>query len=231
MGFFDSESSYDPRRDRPVEQQAGPARLGPPSGWVLPTVLPTVRVLGQSDNVRIALVGVRCWPEGVTLGLSVLRRWAPPPARTGLGFPPRDNPDDWAFRFGLRFADGKVAIAPRRPAPPRTAADANGVVLRQQSGGGDQYFRHYDFYLWPLPPRGRLTLVLDWPAEKVPETHTELDAGQLREGAARAQVVWADLPAPSPDAVNRLSRSVSFGTSGGSGAAVARRRSAHDRDS
>jgi hypothetical protein len=233
MGFFDTEPTSDPRRDRPVQQQAVSGRSGPPEGWVLPTLLPWVRVLGQSDNVRVALVGVRCWPDGLSLDLHVLRRWAPPVPRPGLGFPPRDN-DDWAFRFGLRFSDGRIGIAPRRPGGPQPPPAEDAVLLRQQSGGGGQYFRHYTFYLWPLPPIGRLTLVLDWPAERITETHTELDADPIRSAAARAVVVWSDLPksdgtGPGPGTSGFTSTSA-WSMSGGTSVA-ARRPSANDRES
>ncbi|HEX3787922.1 MAG TPA: hypothetical protein VHW44_08675 [Pseudonocardiaceae bacterium] len=191
MGFFDG-ATDDPRAaTRPQEQRAVPGRVEPPEGWVLPTVLPWVRVLGQSDHARIALVGLRCWPEGVSLDLHVLRRFAPPTSRAGLGFPP--DQDDWPFRFGLRFSDGRRAIAPGR-APARGAADQDAVSLRPRGATGSPFHRHYDFHLWPLPPKGRLILVVEWPAEKIRETYTELDAGEIRSAAARAVVVWPDLP-------------------------------------
>ena len=231
MGFFDTAAAHDPRRNRPTEQQASSGRTGPPEGWVLPTVLPAVRVLGHTDKVRIALVGMRVWPDGVSFGLHVLRRWAPPLPRPGFGFPPEH--DDWSFRFGVKFSDGRIAIAPKRLTPP--PPDEDGVLLRQQSGGGGQHFRQYDFYLWPLPPRGRLTLVLDWPLEGIIETRTEFDAGEIRSAAARAVVVWPDLPksngSSSSYSASSTSVSTSTSVSASASASVTRRRSANDRES
>lgn len=212
MGFFDDRTEDGQQSAQPVEQRAWDARNGPPEGWVLPVVLPWVRVLGESDKARIALVGVRCWPAGVGLTLHVLRRWAPPVRRQGLEFPPPE-PSTWAFRFGLRFADGRTAIAPNR-LHDRPHQDLDGAVrLRPCGGGGSQFFRHHDFYLWPVPPIGRLTLVVDWPAEQIPETHTELDATEIRSGTKRARVIWPDLP------------------TGDDEAPVARRRRDNDRES
>lgn len=192
MGFFDDVLLADNRPAVPELQTVRPAHLGPPEGWVLPTVLPSVRVLGSSDNARIALVGMRCWPDGVSFDVRLMcrQRRTTRPRRDG-------RPDtQWAFRFGAQYADRRrVAVGEPpidRPSPERSA---DGLVLRPVSGGGGRFHRRWDFYLWPLPPRGRLTLVADWPAEGVPETYTELDAGEIRAAAARAVVLWRDLPA------------------------------------
>jgi hypothetical protein len=153
---------------------------------VLPTVLHAVRVLGRSDNARIALVGVRCWPDGVSLDLHLMCRQLP-------------GPDEWAFRFGVLTSDGRRAAAREFPPGPRPVEpDPAALVLRPIFGGGGRFHRRWEFYLWPLPPKGRLTMVADWPAEGIPETFTELDAGEIRSAAARAVVVWRDLPSADP---------------------------------
>jgi len=185
MGFFDDVLSRDDRRTSPERQTVQPAHLGPPLGWVLPTVLPAVRVLARSDNARIALVGVRCWPEGVSLDLHLM-------CRQLAGGPS----DEWGFRFGVLTSDGRRAAAREFPPGPRPAPapDGSEPVLRPIFGGGGRFHRRWEFYLWPLPPRGRLTMVADWPAEGIPESYTELDAGEIRSAAARAVIVWRDLP-------------------------------------
>lgn len=188
MGFFDDVLLTDGRPAAPEVQTVRPARFGPPEGWVLPTVLPVVRELGRSPNARIALVGVRCWPDGVSLDVRLLCRTRP------ASRPRRDGQvsAEWSFRFGVQYADRRRAAVGEFPPARPTGAD--GLVLRPTIGDGGRFHRHWDFYLWPLPPKGRLTLVADWPAQGVPETYTELDAGELRAGAARAVIVWRDLP-------------------------------------
>jgi hypothetical protein len=190
MGFFDDVISAPHVRSEPQRQTVRPARFGPPEGWVLPVVLPAVRVLGTSDNARIALVGLRCWPDGVTLTVQLMRRVASDPEaaphNTHLG-----------FRLGARFSDGRRAVAAHlllRTPPADDGPAGPNPILRSVGGGGGRFHRCAEFYLWPLPPRGRLTLVADWAAEEIPETSTELDAGDIRSAAARAVVVWADLP-------------------------------------
>jgi hypothetical protein len=187
MGFFDDVLLTADRPTTPELQTVNPAHLGPPEGWVLPTVLPAVRLLGRSENARIALVGLRCWPDGVSLDVRLMCR------TRQLGRPRRDGKaaDDWSFRFGVQYADRRrVAIGEFPPAE----RGRDGLVLRPTIGGGGRFHRHWEFYLWPLPPKGRLTLVADWPVEGIAETYTELDAGEIRSAAARAVVVWRDLP-------------------------------------
>jgi hypothetical protein len=195
MGFFDDVLQRDARPATPEVQTVRPAHLGPPEGWVLPTVLPAVRELGRSPNARIALVGLRCWPDGISLEVRLLRR-----ALTDSAQRDGQPGDDWSFRFGALFADRRrVAVG---EFPPERPYGTDGLVLRPTGGGGGRFHRRWEFYLWPLPPKGRLTLVADWPAERIAETYTELDAGDIRAAAARAVVVWRDLPvdpSPGPD--------------------------------
>jgi hypothetical protein len=186
MGFFDEVMVTGRRTAAPERQTVQPAHIGPPEGWVLPTVLPAVRVLGQSPNARIALVGLLCWPDGVTLDIRLMCR----ERRFG-----GSSSDDWAFRLGVRYADRRRVAAHEFPVQETAHEPAeNGLVLRPTIGGGGRFHRHWQFYLWPLPPKGRLTLVADWPSELIPETYTELDAGEIRSAAARSVVVWRDLP-------------------------------------
>ncbi|HEX5405469.1 MAG TPA: hypothetical protein VFX16_24610 [Pseudonocardiaceae bacterium] len=191
MGFFDDVLLTDNRPSTPELQTVNPAHLGPPEGWVLPTVLPAVRLLGRSENARIALVGLRCWPDGVSLDVRLMCR------TRRFDRPRRDGKpaDDWSFRFGVRYADRRrVAIGEFPPGRRSAERGTDGLVLRPTIGGGGRFHRHWEFYLWPLPPKGRLTLVADWPVEGIAETYTELDAGEIRAAAARAVVVWRDLP-------------------------------------
>jgi hypothetical protein len=205
MGFFDGVVGFSGFPIEPEQQVSLPARFGPPEGWVLPTVLPWVRVLGQSSNARIAMVGLRCWPHSVSIDVHLMVRRGPRVDR-GTGRPARQ---EWALRFGTQFSDGRRIVATDFPPRIKNNGHPNGakphaepadVVLRAASGGGGRFHRKLEFHLWPVPPKGRLTLVVDWPAEGIPETRTELDAGEIRSAAARAVVIWPDLPTWAADA-------------------------------
>lgn len=193
MGFFDEVALRDGRPATPEVQTVQPPHLGPPQGSVLPTLLPSVRVLGRSDNARLALVGLRCWPQGVSFDVQLMCRQVPGPTQARNG----NGEQEWAFRFGVLFSDGRRAAATGFPShgrqPVEDSADPPQVRLWPVFGGGGRFHRRWEFYLWPVPPKGRLTMVADWPGEGIPETYTELDAGDIRSASARAVVVWRDL--------------------------------------
>jgi hypothetical protein len=49
-------------------------------------------------------------------------------------------------------------------------------------------------WLWPIPPRGPVAFVCEWPALEIPLTCATLDAEVIRDAARRAVVLW-----PPPD--------------------------------
>ena len=51
-------------------------------------------------------------------------------------------------------------------------------------------------WLWGLPPPGPLTFTCQWPAEQIPPSQAELDAGLLLEAAARATTLWSEQGPP-----------------------------------
>ena len=75
------------------------------------------------------------------------------------------------LRFGMQFADGsKVTNLPGPlPGPPRGGGEPPpGPVLQQSGGsGGDREWRQ-DYWVWPLPPPGPLTLACEWPGAGIP---------------------------------------------------------------
>ncbi|MEU8775491.1 ankyrin repeat domain-containing protein [Streptomyces sp. NPDC048606] len=59
-----------------------------------------------------------------------------------------------------------------------------------------------DLYLRELPPPGNVRLVVEWPDEDVPETHTPVDAAALRAASGRVFEVWPVLERPAAGAVS-----------------------------
>jgi hypothetical protein len=45
-------------------------------------------------------------------------------------------------------------------------------------------------WVWPLPPRGPLALVCEWPEKKIGLTRSEIDADVIVDAAKGAQVLW-----------------------------------------
>jgi hypothetical protein len=99
-------------------------------------------------------------------------------------------PGEEFLRFGVLFADGTSAtnlggrhFAPDEPAPP---------LLRQQGGGGGGRRFDFRYWVWPLPPAGPMTLVVEWPWKGIAETRAEIDTQPILDAAARAIQVFPE---------------------------------------
>lgn len=119
----------------------------------------------------------------------------PPPAPDE---PPRYRPPAW-----IGPPDNMVSrLTDLGPSPFRATADGppTAPVLIARGGYGGSGCWRQDFWLWPLPSAGPLALVMEWPAEGVPETRVELSADDLGAAAERAIELWPDdRPEPPPD--------------------------------
>jgi hypothetical protein len=99
---------------------------------------------------------------------------------------------DAFLRFGIRYSDGRTC-SNLAYFPGDTGAGPRPMLMARASGGGSRSFDS-EFWLWPLPPAGPLTIVWQWPYFNVPETSLEIDAGPFLEAAARALQVWPEMP-------------------------------------
>lgn len=105
---------------------------------------------------------------------------------------PRD-----ALRLGVMFSDGhRAATTGGHPWP--HDADADRLVLLSDGGGGGGRRWDANFWVYPLPPGGPVTLVVSWPKYDVAETRAELDGAAIREAAGRAVILWPDDPDSEP---------------------------------
>jgi hypothetical protein len=48
------------------------------------------------------------------------------------------------------------------------------------------------YWVWPLPPPGPLTFVVEWPAHGIAESRAELDTQPILDAAARAIQVFPE---------------------------------------
>jgi hypothetical protein len=93
-----------------------------------------------------------------------------------------DGLPDELFRFGLEFADGSTVTSlevtgiggPTRPRGP--------ILAGGGGGGGDRRF-DMRYWVWPLPPPGKLTFLSEWPAQGLALTRREIDTGPIRTAA------------------------------------------------
>lgn len=182
MGFFDL-----------VPPPAAPSQHFHRPAWARPeTVLPGLaafsQILARTDEVVVALSGVRAYPNGFEFTTSVHVR-EPLRGREAFGhhgflrrFAGDDLPADF-LRLGLRFADGTILT--NLGTEPTDEFDTGPRLLPEGGHGGMQEFQQR-YWVWPLPPVGRFAVVCEWPARGIPETTTELPSSLILDAAARA---------------------------------------------
>jgi hypothetical protein len=209
----------------PEPRYRSPAWIGPPSG-TLPGVVELETVLARTDEVAVCLRGVFAYPTG--LSFDVVTMGGPDAAEldldphsmmlhrhrhrhrhrrhTGRGRDEELPPE--MLRFGLEFADG-TRVTNVGNDPWLAMADAGdedddsftprAPTLTEHGGGGGGTDWEQSYWLWPLPPPGRLTVVCEWPVARIPVTRVELDTAPIHAAAARAQVVFEFPERPDDD--------------------------------
>ncbi len=177
----------------------GWARVANPQGRMTPSNEVPVSVaiehmLVRTDQVAVALVGVRVYRSGVELVIQAHRRH--PRDRGGIDvFGPFGAGNTDQFVFGVEFADGQAASTLRRWSAPRSHDEP---MLMRGGGPGTDGVSTANFFLTPLPPAGRLTLISAWPVFDIAEARTDLDTTVIRAAASRAVVLWPHEPEPEP---------------------------------
>lgn len=199
MGFFD-DVPLPPPTDQPEEYRP-PEWLAAPEN-VAGRAADIGRALVRSPNVAIVADAFVAYPSGVEFRMVVRSR------QTNYDldafFPASRHPGTDAssdvLRVGVQFSDGAKASHLRFASFRRTedGAPAEPVLSLGGGGGGGRKWAA-TFWLWPLPPAGPLTLVVEWPSQGIPETRVELSADPLQAAAKDAVELWADdRPEPPP---------------------------------
>jgi hypothetical protein len=187
----------------PPERDGNPARLRPDG--VMPGVAPAPLSLIRTDEVAVAISGVRAYPNGFefTVHARMHREdlpWGLPPTDSIADPRTRQSPEK-ALRLGVLYADGHRARTPSdSPAGPAEDAGREYVTFLEVSRSGTGRQWDGDFWVHPLPPDGPVTFVASWLLYGVTETRAELDSRPIHEAARRAVTIWPDEPAPGEPA-------------------------------
>ena len=158
----------------------------------MPLELPVAR----TDKAAVVVRSIVAYPTGMEFSLATRLR----EARGGhlmhpFGYGPSDSGSaDRLLRFGVQFSDGSKATTVGHMPMPMPMDREPSIYLGQHGGSGRAHGWDFTFWLWPLPPPGRLIFVAAWPAEGIPETRVEIDADAIRDAASQAEVLWDDDP-------------------------------------
>jgi hypothetical protein len=165
----------------------------------IPVAVPLNAVLARTEDVVLALLGLRVHTTGLAFDLAARVR----PEAAG-----RVQLDDvlWghrhgagqAFLFGVEFSDGRRAstAVPRTGVPAPGLASGGDVVLSQGGGSGGPTSVDQSWWLAPLPPEGPLRFVVRCEPLGITETSVELDGAVIRRAADGVIQLWPWAPPP-----------------------------------
>jgi hypothetical protein len=165
---------------------------------VIPGSVPAEVILIRTDRVAVAVGSVRAYPNGFEFTVHVRARSADEdvgyvdPFERHRRLRGEQAPDD-ALRLGVLYADGRRTATTARYRLTRDD-DTERLVLQQGGGGGGDRSWDGEFWVYPLPPDGPVTLVASWLEHGVTEARAELDGTAIRAAARHAVPLWPDEP-------------------------------------
>jgi hypothetical protein len=181
-----------------------PPWFGPPESE-LGVAVPLRAVLVSEPAFAIALVNCVAFSTGFEFGIAVRSREEIDHRIMGFGPPAPYGPQrpEGQLMIGVEFAGGRKATSDYNPGAQLMAYWAGvregreqelpeGPILSPRSGGGGGRRFDFHYWVWPLPPEGKLTFTCEWPARKVALTTYEVDAEQVRRAGSGSSKLWDD---------------------------------------
>jgi hypothetical protein len=171
----------------------------------LGVAVPLRAVLASDSNCVVGLIDCVAFSTGFEFSITARTRKETRPEDMGFGPPPPYGPDrsDRELKIGIQFANGATAMTGRHPSSEFMAQwklhaeggapdPAGGPILSPRSGSGGG--KHYDFryFVWPLPPEGKMRFICEWPALGLAPTAHEVDAGAISRAAATTTKLWKE---------------------------------------
>lgn len=170
--------------------------MGPPRA-VVPAIMPIERIVAKTEEVAVYLSGFTVYPAGFEFTIYAVAQdeWSELDpfgiehhfqARGRGAIPPE------TLRLGFQFADGsKVtntgsAFGVDDEEGPRPTSP----LMSNTGGRSFEGASQKSFWVWPLPPPGKLEFVCEWPAAEIALTYCELDGASIIEAASRAQELF-----------------------------------------
>ncbi|HEY0493099.1 MAG TPA: hypothetical protein VGD57_06500 [Candidatus Dormibacteraeota bacterium] len=165
---------------------------------VLGEPVPITLLLARSLKAAIQIGHITAFPNGFEFRVVAHSRleeqiWDPMHGLAGFrGRPGRrgGEMDDEILRFGIQYADGGKATNLGPPMIGPTDKKRKGPMLQHGGGSSGGPVAEQVYWAWPLPPKGTLAFVCEWPKYDIPLTRKEIDANLILEAASRATELW-----------------------------------------
>jgi hypothetical protein len=186
MGFFD---------DIPAPVPEPPWRhhhpWDPPEAEFPSIVFIDTTILGRTDQAAVAITGLAAVRTGFEVQLTAhFRRDTGAEAGPEAGPGPKEARH--SLRFGLQLADGTKVIGQDFRRPRGHDSEPEGPLLQAFAGGVTPFSFLSRWWAWPLPPKGSLDFVTEWPAYGLPESRVTLDAGLILDAAEHSIQLWPE---------------------------------------
>lgn len=181
---------------------APPPWAGPPESEI-GVAVPVRTVLMSQPRLVIALTDCVAYSNGFTLGIAVRSRDEVDHRSMGFG-PPMEIETEGTLQVGIRFTDGRRATTSVHGPSPELMADYKawregrepelpaGPVISHGSGGGSGTRWDFQYWVWPLPPEGPLTVSCEWRAGGAALSTKEVDGGAIQRAGSFSRSLWDD---------------------------------------
>jgi hypothetical protein len=172
---------------RPTMQHRVPRPWDPPESE-LPAIVPIETLpFDRSEQAAIAIIGISAYTQGFEIFMIRHIR----PDLPGLDQDPtpemvRHRHTEQLSFFSLLLSDGTKVVSGRSSGD----SDPPGPILRPRGGGGSAHSQFLRWWAWPLPPKGPLEFVCQWPMYGIAETRVGIDAQLILDAAQRSIQLW-----------------------------------------
>jgi hypothetical protein len=168
----------------PPLEQWSPRPWDPPQ-TEFPGIVPINTLMFERTNqAAIAITGLSAYANGFEISVTALIH----PNAPGFDaeMPNRAMLLHQPYQLSLRLADGRQVVSER----PHHDAEPAEPFIRPRGGGGTSHYQHSRWWAWPLPPRGPLEFVCQWPTIKPGEMRVSLDAQLILDAAQHSVSLW-----------------------------------------
>jgi hypothetical protein len=194
MSFFEMPPAQE---TEPSEQPREPWS-GPPNN-VLGVSVPVDRVVAASDSAVVTVGALTVYGTGFEFEYLVrvrdemlgelLVESLPGWQRRRRLTSSSDLPPE-LFRFGLEFSDGSRVTTLTANVPFEVRDKQFPPVMIPQGGGGTLARWTAAWWVAPVPPKGVLGFICEWPAAGLAVTRLDIECEPILNAAARAQELW-----------------------------------------
>lgn len=150
---------------------ARPHRAGPPVDEIGVAVSARTALASQ-PRLFIAVTDCVAYSNGFTLGVAIRSKDHIDGRQLGFG-PMHETGSDSGLQVAVRFGDG---------------GDGPEIVMANGGGGGNTW--NFNYFVWPLPPDGPVTITCKWPARGLKTAGKELNGTAIRAAGLKSKSVW-----------------------------------------